>query len=236
MTTESSAVRSAPVLRFAEAAALQDLATYVARARRIQEQGIRLQTVGSILAAWVPVMTPSSLVGTLPAVLGMRAIRLAEASTVDATVELSSITERIARLGPAETELPLPPSRLNAPWAAVTPPRSGWQPAGSLKNAVLKSAAEEGIAQINQAVPTSAGAAVVEQVREKVWGAPLNVDAGNETRGRVALPAGAAFGAFALGFLNGADAETQVHTQGRWARLSSRAGYILCRTSGNVQL
>ncbi|WP_258933111.1 hypothetical protein [Nesterenkonia pannonica] len=53
-------------LKFAEAAALQDLSTYVARAKRIEQQGIRLQAAGSVVAAWVPVMTPSSLMGGCP--------------------------------------------------------------------------------------------------------------------------------------------------------------------------
>ncbi|MCT1607139.1 hypothetical protein M3B43_07330 [Nesterenkonia massiliensis] len=210
-------------LHFAEAATLQDLGTYVKRARRIQEQGIRLQAVGSVLAAWVPVMTPSTLTSGVPAVLGLRTMALAEPTTTDATVELGSISERLARLNPAEVSLPLPPSRINAPWAAVTPPRSGWEAVGAESDQRLREAADAGITEIAQAVPTSAGAHVVEQVREKVWGRPL-VAAG------IDIPAGAAFGALSLGFLSGEEgAETQIHRLGRWLRLSSAGGFILCR-------
>lgn len=217
-------------LRFAEAVALQDLSTYIRRARRIQEQGIRLQAAGSVLAAWVPVMTPSSLVGRLPAVLGLRTIALAEPSQADVTAELSSISERLARMNPAETELPLPPSRLNAPWSAVTPPRSGWQPQGNLPDDDLRRAAEEGIAEITETVPETAGAAVVEQVRERVWGRALEV--GFESS--APIPAGAAFGAHALNFLSpvGESGHTTVHTVGRWVRLSAQGGFVLVRSSG----
>lgn len=194
-------------LRFAEAVSLQDLSTYIKRARRIQEQGIRLQAVGQVLAAWVPVMTPGSLLSQLPAVLGLRTVALAEGSRADVTAELSSISERIARMNPAETELALPPSRLSVPWAAVTPPRSGWDPLGSLRDDHLRAQAQFGITQITQAVPTTAGAAVVEQVREQVWGADLQVDADADAAAEAqplqdaAIPAGAAFGAHALNFL-----------------------------------
>ncbi|WP_246836219.1 hypothetical protein [Nesterenkonia sp. NBAIMH1] len=211
-------------LKFAEAAALQDLSTYVARAKRIEQQGIRLQAAGSVVAAWVPVMTPSSLMGRLPAVLGLRTMALGESSSADVTVELGSITERLARLTSSDLELALPPSQVNAPWAAVTPPRSGWEPQGTVTDALLRETAERGITQIADAVPSSAGAAAVEQVRERVWGEPVTQTP--------PIPAGAAFGALSLGFLGSDDAVTSVHTLGRWTRLTSKGGYILARSSG----
>lgn len=233
-------------LRFAEAVSLQDLSTYIKRARRIQEQGIRLQAVGRVLAAWVPVMTPGSLTSQLPAVLGLRTVALAEESRADVTAELSSISERIARMNPAETELSLPPSRLSVPWAAVTPPRSGWEPLGSVPDDQLRSQAASGIAQITEAVPTTAGAAVVEQVREQVWGRDLETDASAEGAQEAqaqqlreaAIPAGAAFGAHALNFLasEGAGGSTAIHRRGRWVRLSSQGGYILCRSTREPSL
>lgn len=214
-------------LHFAEAAALQDLSTYIRRGKRINEHGIRLQASGKVLAAWLPVMTPSTLTSRIPAVLGLRTMALAEASQADATVELSSITERLARMNPAEVHLPLPPSRINVAWAAVTPPRSGWEPAGTLSDASLQEAAQAGIAEVAEAVPEAAGAPVVEQVRERVWSRPL------EYR----VPAGAAFGALSLGFLgNHDDAVTTVHTHGNWVRLSSAGGFILTRTAADRPL
>ncbi|TLP71152.1 hypothetical protein [Nesterenkonia sphaerica] len=211
-----------PHLNFAEAAALQDLSTYISRGRRINEQGIRLQAVGTVAAAWLPVMTPATLTSRIPAVLGLRTMALAETSQADVTVELSAITERLARMNPAETQLPLPPSRINAPWAAVTPPRTGWVSRGTVADSKLRTAAEQGVAEVAEAVPQSAGAHVVEQVRETVWSRPLEHG----------LPAGAAFGALSLGFLDdAADATSTVHTHGKWLRLTSAGGFILARNT-----
>lgn len=46
------------------------------------------------------------------------------------------------------------------------------------------------------------------------------------------LPAGAAFGSFALNFLGAAEAGaiTSVHRVGRWMRLSSQGGFTLVRS------
>ena len=207
-------------LHFAEAAALQDLSTFIRRGKRINEHGIRLQASGVVLAAWLPVMTPSTLTSRIPAVLGLRTMALAEASQADVTVELAAITERLARMNPAEVQLPLPPTQINVPWAAVTPPRSGWEQTGTISDAALRQAAQEGIAEVAEAVPESAGAPVVEQVRERVWGQPLEHQ----------VPAGAAFGALSLGFLgNNDDALTAVHTHGNWVRLSSAGGFTVTR-------
>lgn len=231
-SASTASTTSTAELHFAEAVTLQDLGTFVRCARRIQEQGIRLQAVGSVLAAWVPVMTPSSLVGRLPAVLGLRTMALAEPSHADVTVELSSITDRLARMSPASIALPLPPSRLTVPWAAVTPPRAGWKLLGEVDDDVVRDAAEEGIAEIAGTVPQTAGAAVVEQVREGVWGRAL--PGVPEELDGVEIPSGAAFGAHALNFLTarGTGGRTAVHRVGRWLRLSSVGGFVLCRRSG----
>lgn len=221
------------LLRFAEAAALQDLGTFIARGRRVNEQGVRLQAVGTVVAAWLPVMTPSTLTSRIPAVLGLRTMALAEPSDADVTVELGAISERLARLNPASTDLPLPPGRLNAPWAAVTPPRSGWEPRGRIADATLAQAAEAGITEVAEAIPETAGAHVVEQVRERVWGTAVQPGPGDEVLAGMPIPAGAAFGALSLGFLQPErQAATEVHAVGRWMRLTSAGGFILCRSAG----
>jgi hypothetical protein len=88
----------------------------------------------------------------------------------------------------------------------------------------LKSAAEAGIAEVAEAVPAVAGAAVVNSARAAVWSRPLP--------GREELPAGAAFAAFALGFLAGG--EQQVFRNGRWFRLSGSRGHVLVRTAAGL--
>ncbi|NLS08756.1 hypothetical protein HGQ17_01795 [Nesterenkonia sp. MY13] len=215
-------------LHFAEAAALQDLNTFVKRGRKINEQGIRLQAVGTVLAAWLPVMTPSTLTSRIPAVLGLRTMALAEPSEADLTVELGAVAERLARMNPVDVQFPLPPSQINAPWAAVTPPRSGWEPAGTIRDAQLRQAAESGISEVARVVPETAGAHVVEQVRERIWGADLQESL--PALNIAGIPAGAAFGAYSLGFLSDDETATStVHTLGRWVRLSSAGGFILAR-------
>lgn len=217
------------LLRFADAASLQDLGMYVKRGRRINEQGIRLQAVGSVLAAWLPVMTPGSLNSQIPAVLGLRTMALAEPSDADVTVVLDSISERLARLNPASMELPLPPARINAPWAAVTPPRSGWEPRGRLADSTLRRTAEAGIDEVAEVIPETAGAHVVEQVRERVWGRVLEPAAEDDVVAGTPIPAGAAFGALSLGFLESEAGVSDVYALGKWLRISSAGGFILCR-------
>lgn len=217
-------------LHFADAASLHDLGTLIRRARRVNEQGVRLQAVGTVLAAWIPVMTPSSLTSRLPAVLGLRTMALTEPSQTDVTVELDAISERLARLNPAEMILPVPPGRINAPWAAVTPPRSGWEAAGTVEHRTLAAAADAGVSEVAQAVPDSAGAHVVEQVRERVWSRPLEPGESDTVPEEAAVPTGAAFGAHALGFLSEDDgATTEIFKHGRWIRLSAPRGHIICR-------
>lgn len=217
------------VLRFADAASLQDLGKYVRRGRRVNEQGIRLQAQGRVVAAWLPVMTPGSLNSRIPAVLGLRTMALAEHTEADVTVELASISERLARLNPASMDLPLPPAGINAPWTAVTPPRSGWEPRGRLADSTLRRTAEGGIEEIAAAVPDTAGAHVVEQVREGVWGRALEPSAGDDVIAGTPIPAGAAFGALSLGFLTPGDGVSDVYALGKWLRINSAGGFILCR-------
>lgn len=218
-------------LRFADAASLQDLGMFVKRGRRINEQGIRLQAVGGVLAAWLPVMTPGSLNSTIPAVLGLRTMALSEPSQADVTVELASISERLARLNPAAMEMSLPAAGINAPWTAVTPPRSGWEPRGRLADSTLRATAENGISEVADVVPETAGAHVVEQVRERVWGRALEPAASDDVVAGTPIPAGAAFGALSLGFLASDGAVSDVFALGKWLRITSAGGFILCRVS-----
>ncbi len=57
---------------------------------------------------------------------------------------------------------------------------------------------------------------------------------GRELPGLDGLPAGAAFAAFALGFLGGS--EQKVFRNGRWFRLSGLRGHVLVRTGAGLGL
>ncbi|UOD79768.1 hypothetical protein [Paenarthrobacter ureafaciens] len=210
--------------RFADPHDLSDLRTYVTRAKTIDDGAIRLQAAGKVLAAYVCVLRPRILGESTPTILGLRTMALAEEAQADATVTLASVLDRLARSRAGDVELPIPPSTVSESWAGVGAPRSGWEALGAMADVELKSAAEAGIAEVAEAVPAVAGAAVVNSARAAVWSRPLP--------GREELPAGAAFAAFALGFLAGG--EQQVFRNGRWFRLSGSRGHVLVRTAAGL--
>lgn len=215
-------------LEFADVESLHDLLTFAGRAQRVDTDGaIRLQSVGGVLAAWVCVVPGSGLLGE-GTVLGLRTMRArAVPEDLDRTVALASVQERAARrasTGDVSSTLAMPPSAVRTPWTAVAPPRSGWEPAGQVELGVLRDAVRAGVEEISTGVPEHAGAAAVADLRRRVWGRGLDP---------LGLPAGAAFGADALGFLPPADAagpEAEAATvlrHGRWWRLTLPVGHVL---------
>ena len=82
---------------FADPEVLEDLRTYVTRARSLDADGaIRLQSHGMTLAVYVGVLPGRGLMST-GAIIGLRVIALAEPADLDVTVSLASVTERLAR-------------------------------------------------------------------------------------------------------------------------------------------
>ncbi|MFJ4207454.1 hypothetical protein ACIPY2_03195 [Paenarthrobacter sp. NPDC089675] len=210
--------------RFADPRDLTDLRTYVTRAKSIEDGAIRLQAAGRVLAAYVCVLRPRILGESTPTILGLRTMALGEDARADATVTLASVLDRLARSGADDVDLPIPPSTVSESWAGVGAPRGGWEAQGAITDVVLKAAAEAGIAEVARVIPASAGAAVVNSARAAVWSRGLP--------GREEIPAGAAFAAFALGFL--ADGEQQLFRNGRWFRLSGPRGHVLVRTGAGL--
>lgn len=209
-------------LVLADAESLQDLGRYAARARSVDGDGaIRLQAVGPILASWVGVLPGSGLMGS-GTTIGLRTSALAEPAELDVIVPLAAVSDRVARPG-ERAVLPVPPMTVKAPWAALSPPRSGWQPVGSIGAAALQRIASEGIGEVADGTPDGAGAPAVTALRAQVWG---RVVAGGDEAAE--LPAALAFAAYALGFLT-PGAESTVATNGRWTRLSTPAGHTLTR-------
>ncbi|MDM4764071.1 hypothetical protein QT381_13735, partial [Galbitalea sp. SE-J8] len=116
----------------------------------------------------------------------------------------------------------LPAAVNTVTWAAISPPRGGWTPVGSLEPGVLDRVARGGIEQIAAAVPDAVGGALVHRARAEVWGRPL--------RELESVPAGAAFAARALGFVHDGDTEAvPVYETGTWTRLSSPRGHVLVK-------
>ncbi|HKU09846.1 MAG TPA: hypothetical protein VJQ61_01255 [Sinomonas sp.] len=210
------------VLDLGDPEAVADLRTFLTRARAIEPAGaVRLQAVGSVLAVYVCVLQPRALGDGTPTVLGMRAVALAQPAEVDATVPMSAVADRLARMGDGGTLLDVPSSSVHVAWAAVSPPRGPWIPTREVAAAVLGNAAAAGMAEVAALVPDQPGAAMVSGARAAVWG--------RDVEGVAGLPAGAAFAAEALGFLGGGEA-VSVFASGTWVRLSSARGHVLCRT------
>ncbi len=202
-------------LRLADAASLSDLGRFAARARTLDEAGaIRLQASGSVLAAWVGVLPGRGILGE-GTVLGLRTFALGVPAECDVVVPLGAVTDRTSR--PTGTgDLPVPPTRALAAWSAVTPPRSGWQPAGDVAADDLAAAARAGIEQVAVAVRERGAAAGL--VRDRVWAAEV-------TDG---VRAGGALAAYSLGFLRPGSPVTVLRS-GSWTRLTAVGGHVLMR-------
>jgi hypothetical protein len=212
---------AAPVtaLLLADAETVADLGTLVSRARAADPDGaIRLHAHERTLAAYVGVLPGAGLLGE-GAVIGLRTMPLAVPSDVDATVPLAAVSDRLARdLG--GTGIPVPPATVRVPWAAVAPPRHGWERVGAVTAEELAEVAREGIAEIAQGTPGDAGGHAVAALRRRVWGQP--------TRTAPPFPAGAAFAAHVLGFAP-PGTEVTVYAHGRWTRLTGAGGHVLAR-------
>ena len=206
-------------LHLADAETLADLATYVARARTLDADGaVRLHASGTALAAYVGVLAGQGLMHQ-GAVIGMRVMPLAEPAELDVTDRLARQTQGGSADGAAAATLPVPPTTVRVGWAAMAPPRSGWEPVGELTAAELRDVATAGIAEIAQGSPEGSGAHAVTALRQRVWGRP--------TATTPPVPSGSAFAAYALGFLTGGPVRVFAH--GRWTRVSTDAGHVLVR-------
>lgn len=217
-------------LRLADPQVTADLRNFVVRARAADDGAIRLQAVGNVLAAYVCVLGPRILGEDTPTVLGLRTMPLAAEASVDTTVALAAVADRLARMGGTDTSLAVPPVTVRETWAGITAPRSGWQPAGLVPLHLLEQSAHRGIREVAALLPQSAGGAVVHSARARVWAQPMGGT-------QVPVPAGAAFAALSLGFLPStgpgsaeAGAEAALFSNGRWLRLSTPQGHVLVRS------
>jgi hypothetical protein len=232
VTASSAQPVGEPALVPSHPRALDDLATFLARARRADSGGAaRLQAL-DLGGRWVLAVSVAPL-GTgagLPVALGLRVLALEEPADVDATVPLTALLDRLAR---SREVLPVPPQRvLTAAWAGVSPPRAGWVPAGTAAASDLARAAADGAAHVGRGADRAA-----------VWSAPVpggpagpggpggpaglagaTGAAGADAR----LPAGAALVADVLGFLP-LTGELPLHRAGPWWRLSTPGGHVLAR-------
>lgn len=204
-----------------DAEALGDLETFTGRAHRVDPDGAaRLVASGEVLAVYASPVHG----GDGPVVLGLRVLGLGEPAALDVTVPLTALLDRFGRARESASgpyPLPVPPGRATEAWAGVAPPRSGWDADGLLDAAVLRSAAEAGVREIADGVPPGAGAQAVAQLRGRVWGRPLAPELPD-------VPAGIAFAADALGFLDDAE-PVALYRRPPWVRATTRRGHVLAR-------
>lgn len=212
-------------LEFPDVESLQDLGTFVRRARTLMDQGsVRLLVSGEVLAAWVCVLPGRGLVGQ-GVVLGLRTMPLARlhgAAALDTTVPLAAVSDRLARRagsGDLGTVLPVPPMENSETWTALTPARSGWEQVGTVSGDQLLEAARAGIAEIAQGAPEGSGAHAVDALRKRVWEQPVADGV---------LSAGVGLAAYGLGFAR-PGSQVSVFRAGPWTRASTPAGHILTR-------
>ena len=210
-------------LLFLDAHAATDALTFAGRAARLGDGAVRLKAAGGTLAMTSAPLAPRGLLDQTPTVLGMRTLPVDPELVCDLCVDASSLT---ASSGDP-TSVDLPDTAQSPAWAGVAPPRGGWTPRGVLAASVVASRAQWGIAAVAEAMPQDPGEDVVRGIRATVWGATDDALDG--------LPLGAAFAAFALGFIAGGE-EARVLTSGSWTRLSLVRGHVIVRGPARMGL
>ena len=207
---------------------LGDLRTYIGRAGRVEDGSVRLIAGGGVLAVYAAVLYPAGLLDESPTVLGLRTFALAQPEKFDAVVPVGSLLARLERLSaePRDATAPvtvaLPMQVHSVSWAAISPPRGGWEALPEVPTATLDAVARAGIDEVATAIPTGTGEQIVHRVRSEVWGRPVEA--------APHIPAGAAFAALSLGFLGGEpDDIAHVFETGPWTRITTQRGHVLVK-------
>ncbi|TDN92746.1 hypothetical protein [Microbacterium sp. BK668] len=203
-------------LLFPDAEAAADALTFAGRTARLGDGGVRLQAANGTLAITSAPLAPRGLFDTTPTVLALRALPVDPELVCDLVVDATLL----AAASDDARAVVLPEVAQSPAWAGISPPRGGWESVGGIAASVLASRAQYGIAAVAEAMPADPGEDVVRTVRASVWGAPDDA-LGN-------LPLGAAFAAFALGFIAGEE-EAQVRRAAAWTRVTLRRGHVLVR-------
>lgn len=212
------------LLRFPDAAGATDLLTFAGRAASLgTDSAIRLQARAGILAATVAVLSPDTA-GTAPTVLALRAMHV----DPDLVCDLVVIAAALGVSPSSPAAVTLPDTAVTAPWAGLSPPRSGWHESGRIRAAALQAAAAAGAGLVAAMLPADPGEALVRTARAAVWGEPDPTLAG--------LPRGVAFAAHQLGFLRDPDEVAIVRENAGWTRVSLRRGDALVRPTVRIGL
>ncbi|PRA83363.1 hypothetical protein [Microbacterium sp. MYb66] len=191
----------------------KDVLTFLGRAKRITDDGVRLQAADGVLALTTAALAPVSLFDQTPTILAMRIVHADPELQCDIVVDELSATDDAERLN-------LPEMGLSPAWAGIAPPRGEWLPAATLAASMIAQRAQWGISAVARGATDGAGEEAVRALRAAIWGAPDDDLDG--------LPRGVAFAADAMGFISG-DEQVPVMRSGRWTRLAFRRGHVLAR-------
>ncbi|PRB18912.1 hypothetical protein [Microbacterium sp. MYb62] len=191
----------------------KDVLTFMGRATRITDDGVRLQAAQGVLALTTAVLAPHGLFDQTPTVLAMRIVHADPELECDIVVDQLSQTDEPQRLT-------LPDTGLSPAWAGVAPPRGAWEPVSTLAASVIAQRAQWGISAVARGAGTGSGEEAVRALRAAIWGEPDDDLDG--------LPRGVAFAADAMGFISGEE-QVAVSRSGRWTRLAFRRGHVLAR-------
>jgi hypothetical protein len=191
----------------------KDVLTFLGRAKRITDDGVRLQAADGVLALTTAALAPVSLFDQTPTILAMRIVHADPELQCDIVVDELSATDDAVRLN-------LPEMGLSPAWAGIAPPRGEWLPAATLAASMIAQRAQWGISAVARGATDGAGEEAVRALRAAIWGAPDDDLDG--------LPRGVAFAADAMGFISG-DEQVPVMRSGRWTRLAFRRGHVLAR-------
>lgn len=191
----------------------KDVLTFVGRATRITDDGVRLQAANGVLALTAAALAPHGLFDNTPTILAMRIVHADPELECDIVVDQLAATDDPLRLT-------LPETGLSPAWAGVAPPRGEWAPATTLRSSMVAQRAQWGISAVARGATPGSGEEAVRALRAAIWGEPDD-DLGG-------LPRGIAFAADALGFISGEE-DVPVMRSGRWTRLAFRRGHVLAR-------
>ena len=167
----------------------RDLLSFIQRARRVNDGAARLIAADGFLQAYVGVLFPRGLLDRTPTVLGLRVFRVMEHPEFDLVVPLEYLAFRIERALDAHTDGPVdvvaPAQSPSIQWAAVTPPRDGWQRRLGVSAAQLSEAAQAGVAQVAHSLPIPPERRLCKKCAPKCGGSRWGRR--NRFRGRQAL-------------------------------------------------
>ncbi|CAB4540711.1 MAG: hypothetical protein F2536_01125 [Actinobacteria bacterium] len=210
-------------LRFPDPRDTTDLRSFLARAKRLDEDGVvKFRAFGDILACYVSPIYSGSLLADGPTILGLRTIQLASPSELDSCYAIEEVLERLTE---STSELKLPKETARAAWTGITPPRQGWEEFGTVSQEQISKWAKDGIEEVARTLPTSVGSAIAARVRLGIWGKTVSLEFN--------LPGGSAFAMAGLGFMQ-KDEEIKVFRTNGWVRLTSSYGHVMAKQSFKV--